>query len=363
MVTDLEDPKTHIVGGVWSGEYMDHGIAKSMKELDGCYTMLEELRFVIVGGALIHKNPEGSKHEGRRIRPTIGDFGGNCESNRSPPWQYEVNGKYDLKQNLYLFLWEGRRITIVPPKVTPQLPKPEVKVKEKIVNAKVVDEHIEKIQDLQSFRVDVKRKSTEFKVRREKVFKLDEALDIENSGASSLQVRGNVGDTWMELETKQHRGDTCGRIECSFRFPKMSHFIPCKKTSDAEHIARLFFQEVVRLHGVPESITSYRDIGTYSKLQPKKYGLYKILRKINDNAYVVYLPNTISISKTFNVSDIYELHSEDVNEDKHSRTSSFKESGNDEDIINELAEEYMEHLERGKSNGTYSRSKGTAKPN
>ncbi|GKB08928.1 transposon ty3-I gag-pol polyprotein [Tanacetum coccineum] len=89
-------------------------------------------------------------------------------------------------------------------------------------------------------------------------------------------------------------------------------------------------------------------VGSYSKLKPKKYGPYKILRKINDNAYVVDLPNTMSISKTFNVSNIYEFHSEDVNKGKHSRTSSSKERGNDEDTINELAEEYMEHLERGK---------------
>ncbi|GJW66699.1 RNA-directed DNA polymerase [Tanacetum coccineum] len=63
--------------------------------------------------------------------------------------------------------------------------------------------------------------------------------------------------------------------------------------------------------------------------------------EINDNAYVVDLPNTMSISKTFNVSDIYEFHSEDVNEGKHSRTSSSKERGNDEDMIQKLAEEYM----------------------
>ncbi|GKB57948.1 hypothetical protein Tco_0914134 [Tanacetum coccineum] len=253
MVTDLEDSKTHTVGGVWSGEYMDHGFTKSMSELDRCYTMLQELCSVIVGGKLIHKNCEGSKHESRRIRPTIGGFEGNCASNQSPfnngrieeweekkkedrvsttkifrsknlinnsvcsliidgcsinnlvsrklvnflnlpmricsiecyqfcrvlvsiekfykvellcimddidechillgrPWQCEINGKYDLKKNLYLFSWEGRRIAMVPPKVTPQLPKPKVKVEEKIVKAKVVDEHIKKIQDLQSYK-------------------------------------------------------------------------------------------------------------------------------------------------------------------------------------------------------------------
>ncbi|GJT70652.1 RNA-directed DNA polymerase [Tanacetum coccineum] len=128
------------------------------------------------------------------------------------------------------------------------------------------------------------------------------------------------------------------------RFSKMAHFIPCMKTSNAAHIARFFFQEVVRLHGVPKFITSDRDmdkhrrkklfqvgdevmvflrkerfpVGTNSKLQPKKYGMYKILREINDNAYVMDMPTTMSISKTFNVLNIYEFHSEDVNEDKHS---------------------------------------------
>nr|GEX30138.1 transposon Ty3-I Gag-Pol polyprotein [Tanacetum cinerariifolium] len=64
--------------------------------------------------------------------------------------------------------------------------------------------------------------------------------------------------------------------------------------------------------------------------------------------------------KTFNVSDIYKFHSEDVNEGKHLRTCSSKERGNDDDRIKELSKEYMDHLERGKSKGV-PRSNVTAK--
>ncbi|GJS62848.1 RNA-directed DNA polymerase [Tanacetum coccineum] len=44
------------------------------------------------------------------------------------------------------------------------------------------------------------------------------------------------------------------------RFSKMAHFVACHTTYDAVQVANLYFKEIVRLHGVPKTMVSDRDV-------------------------------------------------------------------------------------------------------
>src|SRR5581483_1397602 len=68
-----------------------------------------------------------------------------------------------------------------------------------------------------------------------------------------------------------------------------------------------------------------------SKLMPRADGPFKILEKINDNAYKLELPANFGVSSTFNIADLTPYMGE---ENKlESRTTPIQEGEDDEDII------------------------------
>ncbi|KAJ9556502.1 hypothetical protein OSB04_011116 [Centaurea solstitialis] len=70
--------------------------------------------------------------------------------------------------------------------------------------------------------------------------------------------------------------------------------------------------------------------GRSSKLQPRADGPFKVLKRINDNAYKIDLPGHYNVSATFNVADLSPFIPE-LDDPLDSRTSPFEKGENDAD--------------------------------
>ncbi|GKA75632.1 hypothetical protein Tco_0782010 [Tanacetum coccineum] len=74
--------------------------------------------------------------------------------------------------------------------------------------------------------------------------------------------------------------------------------------------------------------------GRFGKLKPRGDGPFRVLKKINDNAYKIELPGHYIVSVTINVADL-SPYKGDTDDDLDSGLSLFQEGKDDADAVNE----------------------------
>ncbi|GJY18500.1 hypothetical protein Tco_0389991 [Tanacetum coccineum] len=288
----------------------------------------------------------------------------------------------------------------------------------------IVPEYGRRVKKYERFQVDVKRKLIEDKVRREKVFEVDEAFDIENSRASSFQMRGiHIDETMVNalrgefilLDSYLFKDNRLCIPKTSLRSQlikegcwsfreemcrvlrrkgllsnsKLQIFVTkdCDDGSRPEEqhlVVPCSDEKIVKCPTQPATTKISGEDGSNLEefsnvLTVKEADITGPIMALEDEPLMMLGPGPNIIKEDFS-NDLDGQHStdekmicaqrrtwdpgitwlkilkehledKDVNKGKHLRTSSSKERGNDEDMIQELAKEEIDHLERDKSKG------------
>nr|GEW03807.1 hypothetical protein [Tanacetum cinerariifolium] len=101
---------------------------------------------------------------------------------------------------------------------------------------------------------------------------------------------------------------------------------------DLVHVPEVLYREgnLVWIHLRKERFSVVR----FGKLKPRGDGPFRVLKKINDNAYKIELPAYFNVSVTFNVADLLPYKG-DSDDEPDSWSSLFQEGEDDADAVNE----------------------------
>ena len=69
------------------------------------------------------------------------------------------------------------------------------------------------------------------------------------------------------------------------KFNKIAHFIPCHKVDDESYTLKLFFRDVVKVHGFPRTIVSDRDTKFHSHFWKTLWSMLGIKLHISTSSH------------------------------------------------------------------------------
>ncbi|GAV61466.1 hypothetical protein CFOL_v3_04993, partial [Cephalotus follicularis] len=214
------------------------------------------------------------------------------------PWQYDVDITYKCRDNIYVFTWGAHKIAMAPISNRPKDPKVGGQSFLTVVTKK--SEFLADAKEVQEVHVLVVKPPV---------------IDGENTSGGEILAHG----VSMDAETMAVQAQL---VQAKVKKKLVEINAKYKTAADSHRRVKVFKEgDMVMIFLKKERFP----VGTYNKLKPRKYGHYKIVHGINDNAYVVDLPSSFSISATFNVTDLFEYHEEKpLYPDINSRSSSFQ---------------------------------------